>query len=87
MLIKCFIDAHHKACSPSNINGGFEKSGIFPLDPNRPLKSQYIIPEIPDELKVNSEDEILSGQWANSEEMLQKLFTFQHGHHQMPDER
>lgn len=87
MLIRCFIDAHHKACSPSNIKMGFEKSGICPLDPNRPLESQYIMPEIPAELKVNPEDEIISGQWTNSEEMLPKLFFLQHGHQQMPDER
>ena len=34
------------------------------------------MPEIPAELKVNPEDEIISGQWTNSEEMLQKLFFF-----------
>ena len=45
------------------------------------------MPEIPAELKVNPEDEIISGQWTNSEEMLQKLFFLQHGHQQMPDER
>lgn len=34
------------------------------------------MPEIPAELKVNPEDEIISGQWTNSEGMLQKLFFY-----------
>lgn len=78
MLITCFLDAHQRVCTQSNIRSGFEASGIFPLDPKRPLESEYTLQEIPDNLKVPPEDEILSGKWTNSEEMLSQLFQLQH---------
>lgn len=87
MLIRSFLDAHQKVCTPSNIKSGFEASGIFPLDPVRALQSEYAMPTIPENLKVAPEDEILSGKWANSEEMLKQLFFLQHGHTQAIDEK
>lgn len=66
------------------IKSRFEVSGIFSLDLKRPLESQYTIPEIPKNLKAAPEDEILSGQWTNSEEMLPQLFLLRHGHPQNP---
>lgn len=87
MLIYSFLDAHHKACSPSNIKSGFEASGIYPLNPNRPLESQFTMPEIPANLKVRPEDETISGKWSNSEEMLRELFLLQHGRPKNPDDK
>lgn len=82
MLIRCFLDAHHRVCTQSNIRSGFEASGIFSLDPKRPLESEYTLQEIPDNIKVPPEDEILFGKWTNSVEMLSQLIQLQHNHPQ-----
>lgn len=42
-----------------------------------PLKSQYTMIKIPDNFKFWFEDEILSGKWMNSEEILRELFSLQ----------
>lgn len=33
MLIRFFLDAHNKTCTPLNIIMGFRKSGIYQFDP------------------------------------------------------
>jgi hypothetical protein len=38
-LVEAFIDAMHKACTRRNIQAGFRKSGVIPVNPLEPINN------------------------------------------------
>jgi hypothetical protein len=42
-LVESFINAVHRGATPGNIVSGFRSSGVSPLDPGKPLSSQFAV--------------------------------------------
>ena len=40
--INSFLNSSARACCPNNIKSGFRTTGISPLNPNKPLSSDYV---------------------------------------------
>jgi hypothetical protein len=44
MLVSSFITSFQKGATSANIMSGFRSSGLCPVDPSEPLRSQYATP-------------------------------------------
>ena len=82
-VIVAFKNALHLSCSPSNIEAGFAKTGIYPLDIQRPIENNLTLPVLPNELSTQN---FISSKWINSNEMLNSLFIKEFGRTKEPDE-
>jgi hypothetical protein len=49
-LVDSFINAVHRGATPSNIKSGFRSSGVSPLNPDKPLSSQFAVEPPPEGL-------------------------------------
>lgn len=70
-LIKSFLNSLRKSATLSNIESGFSSSGIYPININQPLSSQYTMLPKNDMIQVN--DQEIKDLWLNNEEGLAQL--------------
>ena len=70
--IDSFLNSSVRACSPNNIRSGFRAAGISPLNPNKPLTSDYAM-ENPG-VYQNRANNNLPTYYLNSEFGLNYLF-------------
>lgn len=75
-LVFAFKKALHLACTFENIESGFSKTGIFPLDVQRPIQNNLTLPTLPGQLRTQN---LISSKWINSTEMLNTLFSKEYG--------
>lgn len=62
-----------------NIESGFSQSGIFPLNPDIPLSSEFAMNSQSDEITQDRYNELLKNYWLNSEEGLKEQFYKENG--------
>ena len=82
-LVFAFTKSLHYACSSDNIQSGFSKTGIYPLDMQRPIENNYTFPLLPAEFRTQN---YISSKWLTSTEMLESLFQKEFGRTKEPDE-
>ncbi len=75
-LVFAFKKALHLACTSDNIESGFAKAGIFPLDMKRPIENNLTLPSLPGQFRTEN---LISSKWINSTEMLDTLFIKEYG--------
>lgn len=71
-IINSFLNAMTKSCTPSNIMAGFKKTGIFPLNPEIPLSSDFAMGD--QNIYQNRAKNNLPTLFLNSELGLKHLF-------------
>ena len=69
-MIESFLVVLNKAATIKNIKKGFEKTGLFPIDPSKPITSKYIMPDFIQPTTQN----YISSKFLNSEDKLPTLF-------------
>lgn len=79
-LIKSFINSMRKSATIDNIQSGFKKSGIIPIDVNKPLSSEYAMLQNDN----TQNNDLLRNYWLNSTDNLKELFYRENG--RMPNE-
>lgn len=75
-LIKSFISAMRKGASMENIESGFRKSGVVPLEPNQPLSSEFAMQQ---NTQNHDDEHLLRNYWLNSPSALEELFQKENG--------
>jgi hypothetical protein len=75
MMMGCFLSAWSRAAHIDNIRSGFEKSGICPYDPQKPLNCGFIAPSAADEAPPSPRHGEFSGKLVTSPECLNRLNT------------
>lgn len=76
-LIKSFLNSLRKSATISNIESGFSSSGIYPLNVNQPLSSQYTM--LPKNNSIHLNQQEIKDYWLNNEEGLAQLFENENG--------
>ena len=76
MMISAFLDSLHKSCSPSNIISGFCKTGLYPLNFEKPLESSYAMN--PSHM-LNCKPGTINNMWLTSHEGLIYVFEKKYG--------
>lgn len=76
-LNKLVFDASTKACTLSNITSGFAQTGILPLNPEKPLSSDFTMDD--QNTYVNRSKNNLPTLFLNSEIGLKHLFREENG--------
>ena len=71
-LIRAFLNAMTKSATLSNIESGFRKSGIVPININEPLSSQFAM--MNHQEHPYDDQDLLRNYWLNTEEGLNELF-------------
>ena len=72
-VIKAFLNSADKSCTTNNIQSGFERAGMHPYQPDKPLFSDFSM-ENEHHLFQNKADNSLPTFFINSEEGLAYLY-------------
>lgn len=85
-LINAFLNGLRKSATKKNIESGFSQSGIFPLNPDIPLSSEFAMNSQSDEITQDRYNELLKNYWLNSEEGLKEQFYKENGRDMTEDD-
>ena len=84
MMLICFLDALHSSAKPSNVKSGFLNAGIYPLNRDVPLQSEYAMNGSQNIYNMDSRETINNMCLNNSREMLTHVYKIDH--HSDPSE-
>ena len=84
MMLICFLDALHSSAKPSNIKSGFLNAGIYPLNRDVPLQSEYAMNGSQNIYNIDARETINNMCLNSSREMLAHVYKMDH--HSDPSE-